>query len=141
MQIEVLGKKYEAEEEYEPIFVDGREYIPLKIYKKNNELKDMYLCVDVKTGHKECFHRMDKGREPKKVKMSDSVNWTSEENKIINNAIEKGLTPGEASEIEELNRHTKRAIMTRFCETKRQKRMKKEMELEKRKQPRFNIKF
>ena len=134
MKIEILGKQYEADEEYEHICVDRREYIPLKIFAKNNELKDMLLCVDMKTGCRECFYRMDIGRELKEKKMSKAVAWTKEERQFIKEALKNGLSTREISKLTELNRHTEPAIRSEVL------RIKTKIKFEENK-PRFNIKF
>ena len=65
----------------EKIEIKGREYEVLKIYKKKQEEKDMFLCIDLKSGCKECFQRCDiyevAGRKeinnpPKKGKLTNA---------------------------------------------------------------------
>lgn len=141
MIIEILDKQYEAEEDYEPIFIDGRKYKPLKIYKNRNSLKDMILCVDVKNGCKACFHEIDKGREPKKIKMSDAVAWTLDEIELIKNELRRGKLPCEIAMNEKLNRHTQNATYVRARDIKNNMIYKKELKDDIKRGPRFKVRF
>ena len=122
--IEVLGKTYEV-----------IEVIP----KKHSEY-DLFLCKS-KAGYKECFQRIDIGREPKKVKMSDAVNWTLEEIELIKDELRKGKLPGEIAMNEKLSRHTQNATYVRARDIKNNMIYKKELKEEKISRPRFKVRF
>lgn len=117
MEIEVLNKKYEV----------------LEIIPKKHEEHDLFVCK-ASAGYKECFHRMDIGRELKEKKIAQAVAWTREERKLIIESLKNGLSTREISKLMELNRHTESAIRSEVL------RIKTKMKYEESK-PRFNIKF
>lgn len=124
MTIEVLGKTYEV-----------IEVIP----KKHSEY-DLFLCKS-KAGYKECFQRIDIGREPKKVKMSDAVAWTLDEIELIKNELRRGKLPCEIAMNEKLNRHTQNATYVRARDIKNNMIYKKELKDDRKRGPRFKVRF
>lgn len=124
MEIEVFNKKYEV----------------LEIIPKKHEEYDLFVCR-APAGYKECFQRIDIGREPKKINMTDSVSWTYGEIHIIKEAIKKGVSYIEIPQYKGLERHTENAIRSRYSKIKREMLWKEESERERKKGPRFNIKF
>lgn len=124
MKIEVLGKIYEV----------------LEIIPKKHEEYDLFVCT-TPAGYKECFQRIDIGREPKIIKMSDAVSWTTEEIDIIKQEFLKGKTTDEISKNEKLNRHTQTAIRSRAIQVRNRMVFKNELAQNRKREPRFNIKF
>ena len=122
--IEVLGKTYEV-----------IEVIP----KKHSEY-DLFVCK-APEGYKECFQRIDLGQKQKIVRMSESVQWTYDELEIVKEALKNGKTATEISKYEQLNRHTQNAIYVRANELKSKMKLEKQIEEERKHEPRFNIKF
>lgn len=122
--IEVLGKTYEV----------------LEILPRKHSEYDLFLCK-APAGYKECFQRIDIGREPKKLKMSDAVSWTLAEIEIIKDELRKGKLPGEIAMNEKLNRHTQNATYVRARDIKNNMIYKKELKEEKISRPRFKVRF
>lgn len=124
MTIEVLGKTYEVIE---------------VILKKHSE-HDLFLCK-APAGYKECFQRIDIGREPRKIKMTDSVAWTIDEIEIIKAELKNGKLPGEIAMDERLDRHTENARYVKAKNIQNQMVFRKELNVVSKRQPRFKVRF
>lgn len=124
MMVEVLGKQYEV----------------IEIIPKKYPEQDLFICKS-KYGFKECFQRFDIGREPRKVKMTDGVDWTCKEVQIVKEALNNNIPIKDIATYSELNRHTENAIIHKATTMKREMLWKEEAEREKRREPRFKVRF
>lgn len=98
------------------MIINGREYILLKIYEKNQRMKDIFLCKDVKNGLKECFYRYE--IEPKEE--TKSVAWTSEEIEYLKKCIKENKKFKEVYQGFINENRTEAAIMVRYHNLKRE---------------------
>ncbi len=111
MKIEVLGKIYEV----------------LEIIPKAHKEYDLFLCKSA-LGYRECFQRIDIGRELKIKKKAQFVSWEYNEIQAMKEAIKSGLCANDIVALPELSRHTETAIRNRLIYVKRDMKYKDKIE-------------